>query len=317
MSIFEMITAAQSGTAISLISQHAGLHPAKTVDLIQRFLPTLMESLAQHSANHGGVSGLLSTLNQNNYNQYYTNPHIYSNSYVRQSAIEIMSQVIGPEDIQNQIIGSLSTSTGIAVEIIRFVIPYTTLLALSALYIEAHKKITPADQALMPHQNHSLMLELSQMPLTHNAHALTPPAQIPDNILYNEPLPKVIVQAQEDYEKRKKKQKFHPKHLLRFMGDEKSEPQLRPKSKRDFDIPEQNLLAPQITYQNPQYTSNHHYHHSLPSEYSHQQQPNILNQDPFYNDIFFNETPNHRPAPRRRYISLREKLATELPWYGR
>lgn len=166
--------------------------------------------------------------------------------------------------------------------------------------------------------------------------------------VYDEPLPNILVQAREDYEKRMRRQKFHPKHWLRLKSNknettqEEKMPvdqlQLQPKSAvSNTQTPEMLTHPAYKENHTPSYSTNNADGSSSPDileprlmkrgtlhsylqKSAHQDQigkpRNNQHSRVVSGDLFFDDQPTHSPVKRRKYVSLRKKLIAELPWYN-
>lgn len=373
MSLFSMIAAAQNGTAISLMSKQAGVHSLQTANAIRQFLPILIQGIETNFAHRGGLSSLLQTLDQGNYIQYYNDPNIYTNPYIRHCGIAIMDRVIGSDHAKQKILNHIYFSTGVPVNALQFILPFVTIIALSALYRKAQLAAAPANNNILPppsnrpynnvSQQHAQVASLSQpcfeqnavghdvhhIPQTYLQKTSTPPMnnrlehrptsssgeafinhQAQD--VFEERLPNVIVQAQEAYAKRLRDQKFRPENFAPQNththqsapknGQNSLEPKLRVKKQKPHAVASQlethHTALPQIfdqhaAVQEKQFAS---ISSTQAPRQNYEAHPNPGFIAPRASeDLFFNDHPSHAPILRRKYASLKQKLASELPWY--
>ena len=143
MMLFSMLTAAQGGKSIAYLSRTFGLSDRQMTNVIRHYLPVLTKGIQKNFAQQGGLASLLKTLDHGNYSSYYDDPNIYTNPQVRHNGLIIMERAIGSISVQRQILNRIYQSTGIDPDTLQLILPFVTILALSALYRKANGNILP------------------------------------------------------------------------------------------------------------------------------------------------------------------------------
>ncbi len=370
--LFSMLSAAQGGKSIALLSRYFGLSHRQMTNVIRQYLPVFMRGIQHNFAKHGGLSSLLKVLDKGNYSSYYEDPNIYCNPDVRNNGLILMEQAFGSEENQRKIYNRIYLSTGIDPDTLHLILPFITTLALSALYRKArtpsqqdslkthhtpqpqnhihYNNAQPARQPQAPQNTHNVQDDMhlqiqKHLEAQHQKHIAQPqhsnpqqntiPQQVPNfaqqaqtrpvqqNQIntphqqqasrpfnhqqaapeqrapqqnqqdYDEPLPNIIVQAQQAYEKKNRK-KSGKSRLRGLLGGGDSKPQLQQPSahqvKRQAPVNNQQVASP---------TMHHRPSHAAPQQPVHLPQTNAL-------------VPQQK---NRKYVSLQEKLSNKLPWY--
>ncbi len=133
MDLLQTILNAQGGRAVDQVGQQLGLDRNQTMAAIQGLLPALAGGLAKNTSQPGGLESLEAALTRGQHTRYLDNPGTLAEPDAIQEGNGILGHLFGSKDVSRQVASSVSSQTGLGVDVLKKMLPMVASLAMGAL----------------------------------------------------------------------------------------------------------------------------------------------------------------------------------------
>ena len=133
MDLLSMLLNQGGGQAVQQLATNFGLDQNQAASALSSLLPVLGQGLARNASSQGGLESLLGALAGGGHQRYLEDPSLIGREETILDGNGILSHILGSKDVSRQVALQTSEKTGIAVDVVKKMLPMVAALAIGAL----------------------------------------------------------------------------------------------------------------------------------------------------------------------------------------
>ncbi|MEM6626188.1 MAG: DUF937 domain-containing protein [Pseudomonadota bacterium] len=133
MNLFDVLSQAQGGAALSQLGRQFGLERGQTADAVKALLPALSSGLKRNAAQPGGLEALLGAVQNGSHDQYLDRPEKLSDASTVDDGNAILGHLLGSKDVSRAAAARASESTGVSQDLLKKMLPLVAAMAMGSL----------------------------------------------------------------------------------------------------------------------------------------------------------------------------------------
>jgi hypothetical protein len=133
MNLLDSILNAQDGGAVQQLGSQFGLGTADTTSALGALVPAIAAGLQRNTHTGGGLTDLLTALQNGGHQQYIEDPATLGHASTVQDGNAILGHVFGSKDVSRQVAAQAAADTGVSTDILKQMLPLAAALAMGAM----------------------------------------------------------------------------------------------------------------------------------------------------------------------------------------
>lgn len=145
--LFDMLTNAQNGNGMEMLSRQFGLNQQQTQAAIEALLPAFSQGLKRNASDPYGVGAFMSAMATGQHAKYFEDA---SNAFAPQGVNEgngILGHLFGSKELSRAVASQAAQATGISQDVLKQMLPVIASMIMGGLFKQSTNQLQASQQA--------------------------------------------------------------------------------------------------------------------------------------------------------------------------
>ena len=134
MNLFDMISTAQGGQAMTKLGRQFGLNEQQSADVLRNLLPAFSTGLKRNTDTSEGLGALLGALGGGRHERYLDDANVFADAGTKTDGDKILGHLFGSKEVSRAVADRAAQQTGVGADILKSMLPYIAPMIMGALF---------------------------------------------------------------------------------------------------------------------------------------------------------------------------------------